>query len=232
MTTGDRWARLVAAERAGTAVDRPQLLDEAVALGVDGVAPGVLGCSVTELDQDGGGRSAAASNSLAVCLDEAQFEAGDGPCLASARTLRPHRIDEMAADRRFSAFSSEAVRLGVQSSLSLPLSATHRPASLNLYAAERAVFAGQRCQAVAGLLARCTSVLLSPRSPAAAPSPRMAEALSMGRLVRQARQRLATSRDLSPAEAFQWLAMRSKIEQCSIVDVARGVLGNDGEEHK
>jgi hypothetical protein len=133
---------LIAAAQQPTVADQ-QLLLEAVAVGMD-TAPDVLGCTLTELDGQGGYRSVAASTELAAALDQAQFDAGNGPCLAAARDNQEKHIDSMAGDDRFPDFSGAAITRGVRSSLSLPLRGTRRPSSLNWYAADLAAFSSPR----------------------------------------------------------------------------------------
>ncbi|MEO7260425.1 MAG: ANTAR domain-containing protein [Jatrophihabitantaceae bacterium] len=231
MSTGERWARLVALERSPATGDRQSLLRDVVALGYE-VAQGVLGCSITEADQPGG-RSAAVSNTLAASLDQAQFDAGDGPCLAAARTQRWHQIDAMGEDDRFPGFAGEATRWGVLSSLSLPVPGASTPTSLNMYASRPAAFADRRSRAIAGLLVRCAAALLSPQAAAADPARSVAgldEALARSRLVTLAQQRLAVRHRITEPAAFRRLAKRTRHEQRSIFEVAREVL--DGPEQE
>lgn len=229
MTTEERWARLVALAGEPATVDRQALLQDVVALGLDEVAAAVLGCSITETEP-AGGRSAAISNALAAALDQAQFDADDGPCLRAARVQRSLRLDLIGEDDRFSSFATAAGRLGVLSSLSVPIPRTATPTSLNLYAGRPGAFTPERCQAIAGLLARCAAPLLAapgeatgPRVPAAA----LAEALSRRDIVQQAQRRLAAGHNLTEPEAFRQLARWTQLEGCSIAQVAQKVL--DGQ---
>lgn len=50
-----------------------------------------------------------------------QYEIGDGPCLTAARDAAVVRVDDLAQDRRWPAWSTQAVQVGMSSSLSVPL---------------------------------------------------------------------------------------------------------------
>jgi hypothetical protein len=226
MTNGERWARLVTAEREPHTAESQSLLEDVVALGLEEIAPGVLGCSVTEAHR-AGGRSAAVSNSLAAKLDQVQFDVDDGPCLAAARRQRRHQLDVIPEDARFSAFSTAAGEVGVLSSLSLPVAGVSTPTSLNMYAGQPAAFATQRSQAVARLLARCAAVVLSPAAQNLIESaPGLDEALARRQLILRAQQRLAAQAGIAETEAFTRLAKRSALKQCSIFEVAQEVLND------
>jgi hypothetical protein len=228
MTANDRWARLVAIEGESAPGDRQALLQDLVTLGVDEVAAAVVGCSITEADP-AGGRSTAVSNALAASLDQAQFDEGDGPCLLAARIQRPQQLDLIEAGGSFSSFSAQAERVGVRSSLSLPVPGTSSPTSLNMYAGQPDAFTAERSHAVAGLLVRCAAALLAAPQAAAAQvsAAALEEALGRRRIVLEAERRLAARHDLTGPEAFRRLASWSEVERCSIFEVARKVL--DGQ---
>ncbi len=76
--------------------------------------------SVTTLDGDTP-RTAAATDDRVVQIDEAQYAAGDGPCLEAARTKQPVRALVREARERWPDFAAAAERLDVRSYLSAPL---------------------------------------------------------------------------------------------------------------
>jgi hypothetical protein len=228
MSTEERWVRLVAIGGQPGSEDLPSLLQDVVTLGQNEVAPAVVGCSISEAEP--AGRSTASSAALASSLDQAQFDADDGPCLAAARLQRPCQLDLIGEDGRFASFATAAGRLGVLSSLSLPIPGASRPTSLNLYAGQPAAFGAERPQAIARLLARCAGTLLAGR-PAIGldlPGPALQEALARRDIVLQAKQRLAAQHGVTEPEAFRQLAKLSGREQRSIFEIAREVL--DGRQ--
>lgn len=76
--------------------------------------------SVMTLDGDAM-RTAAATDERVVRIDDAQYAAGDGPCLEAARTEQPVRALVREARERWPDFADAAERLGVRSYLSAPL---------------------------------------------------------------------------------------------------------------
>lgn len=77
----------------------------------------------------------AASNDIAVAVDQAQYADGAGPCLEALDSARPLSVPEIAVTMRWPGFRDAATRLGLHSSLSIPLFAGRREpvAALNLY---------------------------------------------------------------------------------------------------
>jgi len=228
--TGPQWAELLRGASAPAAVsDVEALLRQAVALGHD-VTPDAVGCSITSLDRDGY-HTPVYSDRLALDLDEAQYRSGDGPCMAAAREHLCQDFDAATDGDRFPGFTEAAVGRGVRCSISLPLSGTVQPSAINLYASSPQAFDADRPRAVAGLLARCVSAVLSRQLPAetGTPVPGLAAAEDQARLITAAETALANSRSLSRADALTMLMRRSHAEGRSIFDLAREVVrGTDG----
>ena len=78
----------------------------------------------------------ALSNDVVLDVDEAQYLDDRGPCLQARDTSRPVAADDIALTVKWPKFREEAVRLGLRSSLSIPLWAARgrAVAALNLYA--------------------------------------------------------------------------------------------------
>ena len=234
MDTHQQWAQLlraISAPRQDSVSDA--LLRQAVQLGHD-VAPDAVGCSVTTLEGDGY-HTPISSNRLALDLDRAQYEAGDGPCMAAARTRHHEHFDATTDHHRFPGFTEAAVEHGVSSPLSLPVTGWQVPAALNLYASSRHAFDGERPQAVAALLARCVSALMAPpeearRTVDAAVSAGEVEAArARARLIADAESALMARRSVSRTDALGMLIQRSRTEVRSIFDVAREVAAGEVE---
>jgi hypothetical protein len=232
VSTHQQWAELLHAIAGPRPDPDAGLLRRAVELGRD-VAPDTVGCSVTMIDGDRY-HTPVFSDGVALDLDRAQYEAGDGPCMAAARKQRHEYFDAMADGDRFPGFTEAAVDRGVRSSISLPLTGPDRPAAINLYASSRYAFDAERPRAVAGLLARCVSALMTPadapREAAGAPVPagRMEAAQARARLIAEAETALMRQRSVSRTDALSLLIRRSRAEACSIFDVAREVVGEAG----
>lgn len=230
MTLPPDWTHLISAlfAPAGTdTADRASLLKDALGLGRS-VTVESAGCSVTEVT-DTGFRTPAASNDLALQLDLAQYAAGDGPCVAVCRDLRPHEVAVIDAEPGYPGFTAAALAYGVHSSLSLPLAGARRASALNLYATGPSAFHDPRALRVATLLARCVAMLLPDRVDAAGSSPLgLAAAQASHDLVRRAQRELAVKQGMTPDDALAWLMHRSRTEHCSIFTIVGDVLRGDG----
>jgi GAF domain-containing protein len=102
--------------------------------------PGRSEAAVTLLSGDGA-FTAVASGSLALTLDDVQYDCGEGPCLEAAREARPVEILDTRSESRWPAFSALAAERGCLSSLSLPLPVHERVSgSINVYARDTAAF--------------------------------------------------------------------------------------------
>lgn len=231
MSTHERWAELLrAASHPGGHPDEDVPLRLAVELGAE-VAPDAISCSITEITDGDRYRTPVYSDQLALDLDRAQYESGDGPCMAAARERQRQHFDAATDGQRFPGFTQAAVERGVLSSISLPLTSADRSAALNLYATSRRAFDDERPQAVADLLARCVSVLLARAHPADRPveqepaqDDRLQAAQARARLVADAEAVLIADRSLSRSEAMSLLIRRSRAEGRSIFAVAHDVL--------
>jgi len=81
----------------------------------------------------------AATNQPWIALDEAQYYAGDGPCLTVLEPHEPILIEDVAALERWHEFKATAKHFGVSTSLSVHLPTDDLEgvtASLNLYACD------------------------------------------------------------------------------------------------
>ncbi len=79
---------------------------------------------------------------VARLLDNAQYGAGDGPCLTAYRTGETVRLDDIEKESpRWPGFAAQAAAVAIQSSLSIPLTVRDRTVgALNLYSSNLAAF--------------------------------------------------------------------------------------------
>ncbi len=108
------------------------------------VLPGSLEASVTLLIK-GVPSTVASTGSLAVDLDETQYEQGHGPCLHAAGTGEVTEIPDTRTDSRWPDYSRRAADRGNLSSLSVPLLIDEDErvfGALNLYAQTAEAFDG------------------------------------------------------------------------------------------
>jgi GAF domain-containing protein len=84
--------------------------------------------------RDGEPGTVLSSSDVAAHVDEAQYSAGDGPCLHAVRTGDRVEIPDLAGARRWPAWTVRAREKGVHSTLATPLSVDgDRTGCLNLY---------------------------------------------------------------------------------------------------
>lgn len=224
-----QWNSVLSAAAAAPPIDPAEALRTAMQLGL-GVVPSAAGCSLTELTGSGY-RTTVSVNELSVALDRAQYDAEDGPCLSAAAQGSVHRVNDTVDEVHFPAFRAAAVRHGVHSSLSLPLTGLRRPAALNFYASTAEAFAPDRPRSVADLLARCVTRLISGGRPDPDVSTgALAAALARRSQVEQSLTALMASGRLSRSEAFTELVHRSRQQGCSIFDVVADIRRDNGQE--
>ncbi len=232
MNTQQQWALLLRAvsEPEAAAADFEALLRHAVDLSRD-VASDTIGCSVTALEGDRY-HTPVYSGQLALDLDRAQYQAGDGPCMAAARERRFHNFDASTDADRFPGFAEAAVERGVRSSISLPLVAPSLRAAINIYGSSRYTFDAERPRAVAGLLARCVAALMSPQAPVQPvvelPAARIEAARARARLIADAEAILMSTQSVDRPDAMAILIRRSRAEARSIFEIASEVVEAEG----
>lgn len=157
-----------ALERAGAASELQQLLigtedvteflDELARYAAGTVAP-ELSCGIT-LERDGNALTVASSDTLALNLDEVQYDHHKGPCLSAMRTGATVVITDLATDDRWDDYQADALAHGIVSALSLPLIAGPSVrGALNLYAGQPGVFDTTRQQRAAALAAEASRAL-------------------------------------------------------------------------
>jgi GAF domain-containing protein len=109
-----------------------EFIAELAALAILTVGEG-LSCGITL--QANGPLTVASTDTLASQVDEVQYGLDQGPCLHAMRTGIPVSIEDLTSDKRWTAYAATALRHGIRSSLSLPLSVGGNNAigAFNLY---------------------------------------------------------------------------------------------------
>jgi len=116
-------------------------LETLAGMAVD-LVPTCVGASVTIM-VDGEPFTLTATSEKAALLDAMQYLDG-GPCLHSAETATPVSVPDVLDEHRWRTYSRAATILGIQSSLSAPLSGAdgQTPGAVNMYATDPDAFAG------------------------------------------------------------------------------------------
>ena len=182
-------------------------------------------CGLT-LARDATGVTVASTGALAEQADQRQYQQDTGPCLEAMRTGTVVRVDDMAAEERWTPFPAQAAELGVRSSLSLPLVVEGRSrGALNLYATEPRVFGADEATAYRWAEQATGALAVALRI---ADSDSRAESLLGGLDTRATIGQavgLLMAQERVPAErAFDLLRIASQRRNVKLRDVAAGVV--------
>jgi transcriptional regulator with GAF, ATPase, and Fis domain len=169
----------------------------------------------------------ACSDSLASRADEAQYRAGDGPCLTAMREGTMVRIDAMAADERWPAFGRQAASMGVRSSLSLPLLQEGKAVgALNVYAREDGAFGLPQVRRAEKLAASGSGALAIALRLAEviARNEQLRSSLESRAVIDQAMGIIMAIRRCTQEEALETLRAQSQNENVKLRDVAAEIV--------
>jgi GAF domain-containing protein len=188
--------------------------------------PGVAEVSVT-LVTDGVPGTAAYTGELALALDEAQYDAGYGPCLSAAAKETVYLIEQMSQETRWPEFTADALMHGARSSLSIGIP-LHKPVNgaVNFYANEPGVFDDAAVE-LAKTFAGYAAVALANASlyeTTAALARQMSEAMASRAVIEQAKGILVAQKQISPEEAFEVLTRASQAANRKLRDIAQAMV--------
>jgi serine phosphatase RsbU (regulator of sigma subunit) len=140
--------------------DLDQALEELVGLAWEGVA-GCDGASISVL-HEGTVSTLTATQPRVRDIDQAQYRTGDGPCVSAIRDHRPVVVKNYRSETRWPAVAAEALEVGINSSLSLPLmdGEGHAVGGLNMYGEAPAAFTAASRRS-AEMFARHATLILS-----------------------------------------------------------------------
>ncbi len=187
------------------------------------------GCDAADLTllPDGIPRTMAATDHRATTLDDAQYAAGDGPCLDAARHQHVNLVGSTLSDERWPHFCTEATRLGILSALAMPLQARDVPVgALNLYSTTEFGL-GDDTQASAQLFAAQAAVAVAnARTHAAlrATTAQLEEALWSRAIIDQAKGVIIAREHCSADAAFALLREQSQRENRKVRVVAQEIV--------
>lgn len=188
---------------------------------------GCIAASVTVIDA-GRPTTMGATDEVANDLDQAQYDAGDGPCLTSAREERLVRIDDLSTEDRWPAFRAIAQRHGVASSMSVPLllEGPSAAGALNAYGETRGVFGDGHVKVAEGFAEQASIAVSNVVAYWAALdlSTNLKAAMEHRGVIEQAKGILMGELRCSPDEAFDVLRQRSQRENRKLRDVASDVV--------
>lgn len=162
----------------------------------------------------------AATDPVVEKADQYQYEYDEGPCVASSRTARTMRADDLRDERRWPRFAAAAVRLGIHSMLSVQLFDNQRNfGALNLYSATPAAF-DEASETTAILLASHAAIAIAGQRDVS----NLRQALDVRDLVGQAKGILMERYRITATEAFDLLATSSQNTNNRLTDVAKYLI--------
>jgi GAF domain-containing protein len=172
----------------------------------------------------------AATDDIAEKLDQAQYDAGDGPCLTAARHEQVIRVDHLDADSRWPRFRRAAQAGGVASSLSIPLLIDDDDTfgALNVYGRAADAF-NTDDEGIAQEFATHAAIVVSnvvAYWEAIALSRNLTAAMDHRGVIEQAKGVLMGAHRISPDDAFNLLRQRSQHENRKLRDVALDVVAD------
>lgn len=190
--------------------------------------PGVDEASVT-LVQGRRATSVAFTGSLAVQLDERQYELGFGPCMDAAMSGQTIAIRNTSlGDQAYPGFSEVAARAGVRATLSVGLAVPGRTVgALNLYDTGGEGVLSEESREVATVFAGHAAIALT-NALAVESTRELAEQLQRAMVSRavieQAKGVVAVQRGVTPEQAFALLSRRSQDSNRKLAELAGEVV--------
>jgi GAF domain-containing protein len=170
------------------------------------------------------------SNALAPEIDEAQYEADDGPCLSAFRERQRTAIADTAEPGRWEAFRAAALARGIRSTLSLPLLVAPDRAvgAMNLYAGEPEAFTGNDSHTGEMFATQAAIVLANAQSywDARQLSDDLSQAMHSRAVIEQAKGILMGAEGITADEAFAMLVTASQRENRKLRDIASRIVTN------
>jgi transcriptional regulator with GAF, ATPase, and Fis domain len=132
--------------KAATSLHRQTSIEQTMRVIVD-TAPEIVDAAehagLTSLRRDHTMQSPAYTDELVLLLDQAQSEAGEGPCMQAAEQDAVVCIDDMASEERWPKFAARALDLGISSLIACGLGRTDGwRVALNLHAQRPGAFSG------------------------------------------------------------------------------------------
>jgi hypothetical protein len=170
-----------------------------------------------------------ATDQRMIALDDAQYEAGEGPCLAVLEPRDPIRLKEAGdLDDRWEHFSRTAAHLGVHSSLSLhlPTDSDGLAASLNLYSKKHLELSDEQVRAAQPFAEQLAAAMLGVEaSRATAQLARdMAEAMRSRAVIEQAKGMLMADHQIDAEAAFDRLVQLLNQSNMKLREAARKLV--------
>ncbi|TLM75331.1 GAF and ANTAR domain-containing protein [Pseudarthrobacter sp. NamB4] len=190
--------------------------------------PAAAFCSITLMRRKKPA-TVASSEKGAVRLDETQYSAGDGPCLAAIRQQTVIHVPDLREERRWPGYRAAALAEGVGSSLSVPLVLEgEAEAGLNMYSTRSHGFTGEDIENVESYAYHASKALrLAVRiSQLAEAKTNLAAALESRTVIDLAAGAIMAQNRCSQESAMRILKIASNSRNEKLRDVAASVVSS------
>ena len=173
-----------------------------------------------------GGTTPAFTGTMARDADERQYQAG-GPCVQAAETGEPVLMNDIAIEERWPDYTPTAARVGIASSMSMPLP-TQRAVqgAINLYSRRRDAF-DEDALALAETFAGYAGIAIANAhlyEATASHARQMEQAMASRAVIEQAKGLIMGQRRCTADEAFQVLARASQRSNRKLRDIAAEIV--------
>lgn len=189
----------------------------------------VFDAATATLRHDGILTSMAVTDQRCLAVDEAQYAAGDGPCIDVLVPHDPVIWTGEAGDDRWPVFQQAAEQVGILASLSMHVpieEAIGLEASLNLYARSPVEITEWQVRGAASFADQLAATIFSIEAHQATArlAAGLADAMRTRAVIEQAKGIIAAERRISPEEAFQLLVELSQHSNVKLHEVARRLV--------
>jgi GAF domain-containing protein len=208
--------RLSALAKAMQAADSVQSTLDAIVSAAVATVPGAQYASLSAVRGRREVVTVASTGEMARAVDQAQYDAGEGPCLDALYHRASVRLPDLAAESRWPDFVARARQLAVGSLLAVQLFVEGDDlAALNLQSREAHAFTDES-EHIARLLAAHAAVALA----GAAQREHLTTALSSRDITGQAKGILMERHKVTATQAFAMLVHVSSLTNRRLVDIA------------
>jgi ANTAR domain len=170
----------------------------------------------------------AATDQRLIAVDEAQYEANEGPCLTVLAPHEPVLIPKISEERRWPQFIDTAQHLGVEASLSVhvPVGIDDVAASMNFYARHSLTVTDDLISASCGFARQVADSMIAVEEyrATATLAHHLAEAMKSRAVIEQAKGILIADHGVDSEQAFAMIVQLSQKTNTKVRDVARRLV--------
>ncbi len=181
---------------------------------------------------EGRERTAVFTEGAAPEIDQAQYDAGEGPCLDAFRQHQAFVIDSTREDGPWPKFRQAAAGYGIGSTMSLPMLVGERAVgAMNLYSYAEHSFGDNEVAYGHPFASHAAVVLANAQTywDARTLSERLGEAMKSRAVIEQAKGILMARQRCNEDDAFELLVRASQRENVKLRDVARRIVAAASE---